>query len=234
MMERTCKGKGSTSLEDIVFSWTLSDALNENLYKHKVPKIPLTFLSATEYMKSFIPSLIEETHSDLCSSLKSISQAPCEILTYKRMSEGLLYQLTFDEIHDGRYEPAFGDVIALTDGRPKGIEDLNQPGRLYHIAYVRWSKEGQITILLSKSIETEPDVRSNNAQMLYATYLINLTTNIRIWKALNSQLQGASLGVIGKILQSEKLVRIRWYLICENPIVADWKEQSRFPFNRAR
>ncbi|XP_054789623.1 uncharacterized ATP-dependent helicase C29A10.10c-like isoform X2 [Prosopis cineraria] len=172
-----------------------------------VPNIPLTFLSATEYMKSFIPSLIEETHSDLCSSLKGISQAPsCEILTYKRMSEGLLYQLTIDKLHDGRYEPAFGDLIALTDGRPKGIIDLNKPERFYHIAYVQGSKEGQITILSSKSIETEPDMRSNNAQMLYATYLINLTTNIRIWKALNSQLEGAHLSVIGKILQSEKLI----------------------------
>ncbi|XP_054799381.1 helicase SEN1-like [Prosopis cineraria] len=209
MMGRTCKGKGkgSTSLVDIVFSWTFSDALNENLYKDKVPKIPLYFLSATEYMKSFIPSLIEETHSDLCSSLKGIHQAPsCEILTCKRMSEGLLYQLTIDKIHDGRYGPEFGDLIALTDERPKGIEDLNKPGRLYHIAYVQWSKEGQITILSSKSIETEQDVRSNNTQMLYATYLINLTTNIRIWKALNSQLEGANLNVIGKILQSEILI----------------------------
>ncbi|XP_028800617.1 probable helicase MAGATAMA 3 isoform X3 [Neltuma alba] len=210
-MERNSHGKGKekgrTSLVDIVFSWTFSDVLDQNLYKDKVPKIPLTFLPATEYMKSFIPSLIEETHSDLCSSLKGISQAPtCEILAYKRMGKGLRYQLTFDEIHGGRYEPASGDLIALTDGRPKGIEDFNKPGRFYHVAYVQGSKNGQITILSSKSMEIDPGMRSNNVQTFYAVYLINLTTNIRIWKALNSQLEGANLNIIGKVLQSDKLI----------------------------
>ncbi|XP_028800616.1 helicase SEN1-like isoform X2 [Neltuma alba] len=210
-MERNSHGKGKekgrTSLVDIVFSWTFSDVLDQNLYKDKVPKIPLTFLSATEYMKSFIPSLIEETHGDLFSSLKGISQAPnCEILTYERMGKGLLYQMTFDESHGGRYEPVSGDLIALTDGRPTGIEDLNKPGRFYHIAYVQWSESGQITILSSKSIEIDPGMRNNNVQRLYAVYLINLTTNIRIWKALHSQLEGANLNIIGKVLQSDKLI----------------------------
>ncbi|KAI9100095.1 hypothetical protein K1719_024313 [Acacia pycnantha] len=215
MMERTCNGKGKgkgkgkekTDLVDIVFSWTFSDALNENLYKDMVPKIPITFVSTTEYMKSFIPSLIEETHSDLCSSLKGISQAPaCKILTCKRMTKGLIYQLTFDESHGGGYEPAPGDLIALTDGRPKGIHDLNKPGRFYHVAYVQMSQGRQIRILSSKSIEIEPDMRSNNVEILYATYLINLMTNIRIWKALSSQLQGANFNIIGKVLQSDQLI----------------------------
>ncbi|KAI9100065.1 hypothetical protein K1719_024283 [Acacia pycnantha] len=219
MMERTCSGNGKgkekekTDLVDIVFSWTFSDALNENLYKDKVPKIPITFVSATEYMKSFIPSLIEETHSDLCSSLKGISQAPtCEILTYKRMIKGLIYQLTFDESHGRGYEPAPGDLIALTDGRPKGIQDLNKPEIFYHVAYVQMSKGGQIRILSSKSIEIEPDMRGNNVKMLYATYLINLMTNIRIWKALSSQLEGANFNIIGGVLQSDKLIGKRGHI----------------------
>ncbi|KAK4278100.1 hypothetical protein QN277_015992 [Acacia crassicarpa] len=213
MMERTCnekgkgKGKGKTDLVDIVFSWTFGDALNKNLYKDKVPKIPRTFVSATEYMKSFVPSLIEETHGDLCSSLEGISQAPTfKILTCKRMTKGLIYQLTFDESHGGGYEPAPGDLIALTDDRPRGIQDLNKPGRFYHVAYVQMSQGRQIRILSSKSIEIEPDMRGNNVKMLYATYLINLMTNIRIWKALSSQLEGANFNIIGEVLQSDQLI----------------------------
>ncbi|XP_054789621.1 helicase sen1-like [Prosopis cineraria] len=206
MMIRDGREKGSTSLVDIVFSWTIEDAVNENLYKNKVPKIPLTFSTASEYMKSFIPSLIEETHSDLCSSLKGISQAPArEILTYKRLKkrQGLFYQMTLNGTSGGQYEPESGDLIALTDSRPKSLQDLNKPRRYYHIAYVQGSNNGQITVLSSKSMEIEPDMGSKKAQKLYASYLINLTTNIRIWRSLSSQLKGANLNVIGKVLQSD-------------------------------
>ncbi|XP_054789627.1 probable helicase MAGATAMA 3 [Prosopis cineraria] len=204
MMEVTYKGR--TSLVDIVFSWTIDEVLNEKLYQDKVPKIPSTFLTASGYMKSFIPSLIEETHSDLCSSLKGISQAPaCKILTCKRMCKGLIYQLTLNGTSGGQYEPAFGDLIALTDSRPTSIKDLNKPRRYYHVAYVQRSKSDQITILSSKNIEIESDMRCNKAEKLHAVCLINLTTNIRIWKALNWQLEGANLNIIGKILRSNDL-----------------------------
>jgi len=48
-----------------------------------VPKIPKTFLSTNDYMNSFFPALIEETHSDLYSKLLSVPQASlfCEIRT---------------------------------------------------------------------------------------------------------------------------------------------------------
>jgi hypothetical protein len=36
----------------------------------------------------------------------------------------------------GKYEPEVGDLIALTDVRPKCIDDLNRPKRFYLIAYV--------------------------------------------------------------------------------------------------
>ncbi|KAK8468674.1 hypothetical protein PHAVU_006G085200 [Phaseolus vulgaris] len=44
---------------------------------------------------------------------------------------------------------------------------------------------------------------SNNAPKLYAFCLLNLTTNVRIWKALNSQLEGSSLSMMKKVLQAD-------------------------------
>ncbi|PRQ45258.1 hypothetical protein RchiOBHm_Chr3g0488201 [Rosa chinensis] len=57
------------SLVDLVFSWSIRDVLNENLYRNQVQRIPDTFVTLTSYKKSFIPSLVEETHADLLSNL---------------------------------------------------------------------------------------------------------------------------------------------------------------------
>ncbi|XP_058787783.1 uncharacterized protein LOC131662105 isoform X2 [Vicia villosa] len=208
------------SLVETVFSWSLYDVRNENHCKHQVQQIPQTFMSVTNYLRSFIPSLIEETHSDLSSSLYGVSRAPfCEVLTAEPErsksyipTKFLLYEIsvnrTYNDSKDvGTYEPEVGDLIALTDFKPKTIEDLNRPRRYYHIAYVYGSKEstGKISVLSSKCIDMEINsnyLRSNNAPKLYATYLLNLTTNIRVWKALNSELEGANTNMIKKVLQA--------------------------------
>lgn len=197
------------TLVDIVFSWTLKDVLNGNLCKHKVQKIPQTFLSTKDYMQSFIPSLIEETHTDLSSSVTGVSRAPfCEILEVEmsknfKAPKGLFYQVALKD--SGTYEPEVGDLIAFTDIKPKNIYDLTRSKRGYHIAYVVGSKDkssDMIPILSSKYMETESYLRSNNAQKLYAVYLLNMTTNVRIWKALNSELEGANMNMIEKVLHA--------------------------------
>ena len=38
--------------------------------------------------------------------------------------------------------------------------------------------------------------------------LINMTTNIRIWRGLNSKLEGGNLNIIQNVLQSSSMVRI--------------------------
>ncbi|KAJ6766749.1 DNA2/NAM7 HELICASE FAMILY [Salix purpurea] len=53
--------EGTKSLIQLVFSWSVQDVLNQNLYKDKVRKIPKTFPSVTHYRSSFILPLIEET-----------------------------------------------------------------------------------------------------------------------------------------------------------------------------
>ncbi|WVY90100.1 hypothetical protein V8G54_035614 [Vigna mungo] len=207
---------GHGSLVDTVFSWTLKDVFNEKLFKHKVKKIPQTFHSIKDYMNSFIPALIEETHSDLSSSLMSVSQAPfSEINTLQRSMDfefpyDLFYQITLkgttDDVKGARkYEPETGDVIAFTNVRPRRINDLKMTKEYCHIAYVLKSPDifsAEITILTSKFMENdiEIDVRSNKSQKLYAVYLMNMTTNIRILKALTSRLEGADTNILTKVL----------------------------------
>lgn len=169
-------------------------------------------------MKSFIPSLIEETHTDLSSSVTGVSRAPfCEIRTVERSKnfmppKGLFYQVALKD--SGTYEPEVGDLFAFTDIKPKNIDDLTRSKRGYHIAYVVGSNDkssDMIPILSSKYMEAESYLRSNNAQKLYAVYLLNMTTYVRIWKALNSDLEGANMNMIEKVLHANSKVRITIY-----------------------
>jgi senataxin len=178
----------------------------------------------TDYKKSFVPSLIEETHADLFSNITAVSQAPTweidSVVISKdfELPKDLFYEITLvenDEDSDDsesdedtekdeeeKNEPQKGDVIALTDIRPKCIEDLNRPKRFYLIAYVlgpRNTLTDTIPILASKPIWTD-----QNVQPLFAVYLMNMITNVRIWTALKP---GANTSIIETVLQANSAVK---------------------------
>ncbi|KAK9950676.1 hypothetical protein M0R45_006152 [Rubus argutus] len=207
------------SLVGLVFSWSIRDVLDQNFYRNQVQKIPDTFMTLTSYKNSFIPSLVEETHADLRSNMLTLSHAPtCEILKIED-SDGppnndLCYDITYerdtetDQNHKGLiYEPQVGDIIALTNVKPKCIDDLNRPPRFYHIAYVskandidEFPDDLQFKILSSKPINYgEPDTRTSKREPLFAVYLMNLTTNVRVWKALKSK--EGNTNIINKVLK---------------------------------
>ncbi|CAL5189948.1 unnamed protein product [Lathyrus oleraceus] len=197
---------------DIVFKWTLKDVLNENLYRKQVKKIPYTFDSPADYKQSFILPLLEETRSDLYSSLQGVSQAPfCEVSKVERDSKqfklpkALFYQISLKTTPDnnGKYDPEPGDLIAFTDVKPKRVSDLNTQKCPYNVAYVVAPKDefsGEVSVLSSKPM-FEFGFRKNDNKKLYAVNLMNMTTNIRIWKGLNSQSEGEHLDIIKKVLQ---------------------------------
>ncbi|CAN6572652.1 unnamed protein product [Malus baccata var. baccata] len=206
---------------DLVFSWSLSDVLNNKLYKNQVPRIPETFLNVTSYLKSFVPSLIEETHADLLSNMiTELSHAPtCEILTLEcskghKNPQNLVYDIAYKidteavQKHNGlMYEPQVGDLIALTDVKPKCIDDLNRSPRYYVIAYVNkvpdpeeFPDAHEFQILSSKPIDYgEQDTQKSKRQKHFAVYLMNMTTNLRVWCALNSK--EGNTNIIKKVLQ---------------------------------
>ncbi|KAK9950673.1 hypothetical protein M0R45_006150 [Rubus argutus] len=207
------------SLVDLVFSWSIRDVLDENFYRNQVKRIPETFVTVTSYKKSFIPSLVEETHADLLSNMLTLSNAPtCEILTIvdsdgppnNDLSYDILYKRdteTDENLKGLMYEPQVGDIIALTTVRPKCIDDLNRPPRFYHIAYVskandidEFPDDLQFKILSSKPINYgEPDTQTSTREPLFAVCLMNLTTNVRVWKALKSK--EGNTKIITKVLK---------------------------------
>ncbi|KAK4351486.1 hypothetical protein RND71_030799 [Anisodus tanguticus] len=214
-------------LIDVVFSWSLADILNKELFRDKVKQIPDTFLSTDHYFESFIGPLIEETQVDLLSGMTTASQSPAlEVLDVKisgrsKPPKGLYYNILLKRAIEGErireiYEPEVGDLIALSNVSPKSIDDLNRPRRSFLIAFVQGKDEGSNTItipsskpilfkktdretvLSSKPIPFEKQHKGKGEQgdNLFIVYLSNLTTNIRIWKALNSDVESANLKII--------------------------------------
>ncbi|RVW37185.1 putative helicase MAGATAMA 3 [Vitis vinifera] len=204
-MERKQWKKVETAPKDLmglVFSWSLKDILNKNLYKNKVKMIPDTFLSVSHYLTSFIYPLIEETHADLLSSMT-------------------MYKITVKVIRNNGndaeiYEPETGDLIALTDVRPKCISDLNRPKISYTVASVVAKpvrdpdelppEEDTCIVLSSKPIEFEQNMETNKKRKtLFAVFLINMITNNRIWAALNIGPDLGNKSIIQKVLQPDSL-----------------------------
>ncbi|XP_071706131.1 uncharacterized protein [Rutidosis leptorrhynchoides] len=188
-------------LVDEVFSWSLSKVLNRNLYKQKVAEIPMTFSSLTEYKMSFVYPLFEETHADLLSKILGVSHCPSveifELLKVKGIKSPKDFYYTIKlRRYQGSYEPQFGDLIALTDVKPKFVDDLNRPNKCYIIAIVQSVKTESsfymIYVLSSKPLIEHgvEGVIKNMDVKHFAVHLTNLVTNIRISKAIQLELEG--------------------------------------------
>ncbi|GMP32344.1 hypothetical protein CsSME_00006141 [Camellia sinensis var. sinensis] len=198
----------------------------------------MTFSSTKDYMKSFIYPLIEETHADLLSSIEMVAGAPIrEILTVettKGFPKILRYNIILERMEDtannyeGMYEPAVGDLIALTELKPKCIDDLHRPKSPYLVALVTetnddsdcfWiqqeenkqeenkddSDKLEIKVLSSNLIVFDADELKdqNKKRKLFAVYLTNLITNLRIWTALNSE---GNMKIIKRVLQTDSTI----------------------------
>ncbi|KAF2298178.1 hypothetical protein GH714_016782 [Hevea brasiliensis] len=127
-----------------MFSWSLEDICNENLFEVKV--IPKLFESVDHYFRSYVCPLLEETRARLHSSIEIIYRAPtAEVLalTPCRHDETLLYDVEIDywrnRYNDRGKEPYKtlpGDVVILADAKPEDVSDLQREGRTWTLALV--------------------------------------------------------------------------------------------------
>ena len=185
-------------------------------------QIPETFSSESEYLESFITPLIEETRTDLCSSMATLSDSLCfEIQSIRKskdfkLPKKLLYNVKLKKIKekketkDDDNECGVGDLIAITKVRPKCINDLDRPGRPYLIALVKGFNEpnSEHLILSSKPILVEDGVeKKEESEPLFVVNLINMNTNIRIWDALNADPRRGNMNIIRKVLNTPFAVR---------------------------
>ncbi|KAJ4973067.1 hypothetical protein NE237_006241 [Protea cynaroides] len=194
-------------LIDHVFSWTLEDVFNEELYKDKVEKIPKSFQSVEHYLGSFMFPLLEETRAALCARMEVISEAPlgeatsfAESMSY---DGSLLYDIKFDSwknklISGGKetYKPKPGDIFVLSDVVPESVFDLRHYGRSWTFAAVIKAtiiiapdnEQSEVDSPIFLKVKAAKAIKVNEEGMqnsLFAIFLINLTANKRIWVALH-------------------------------------------------
>ncbi|XP_056694321.1 uncharacterized protein [Spinacia oleracea] len=187
-----------------------------------VKQIPKSFSSVTDYLDSFIFPLIEEMREDLCSSLTLLSRAPtCEISCIEitegyKPPDNLICTIDLkatDCFEDNfePYEPESGDLLALTNVRPKCLADIDSPKLPFLMALVQRvtekNEEGyKLSVRLSKPIAPEVCILEKGCWVTFAVLLTNLTTNNRIWKALNLELGEGSFNIISNVLQKDPTV----------------------------
>ncbi|RZC52631.1 hypothetical protein C5167_021051 [Papaver somniferum] len=203
-----------SSLITEVFSWSLDDIFNHDLYRTKVNKIPETFSSVEQYLSSFRHPLLEETHADLSSNMKNLYQAPkCEIVSVEKhigcKQGNYVYKMLLSDTGTDRkpmkdaYKPQPSDVIAFSDVRPENVKDFI---RISYIPAIILKVEDDkkkpylAIVLASKPIilENEEDYEEEYIETekklicnpLFAVYLLNMTTNLRIWGALSGERNG--------------------------------------------
>ncbi|KAH1105691.1 hypothetical protein J1N35_009459 [Gossypium stocksii] len=203
----------AASLIDLVFSWSIQDALNPILYKGQIKKIPTIFTSTAHYYCSFVAPLVEETHADLLSAMSRLSRAPSyqlhsiESETNYRAPTDFSYKIVLRKPGNSNqtdvvtYKPQAGDLAALTDVKPTCISDLNRPKMPYILAYVQSVDDGKLSVRSSKPIMIEQDMQRNKHIDLFFVFLTNLTTNVRIWNALHPNPILADLPIINKVIQ---------------------------------
>ncbi|CAH2065611.1 unnamed protein product [Thlaspi arvense] len=202
-------------LVDLVLSWSLDEVLDVDLYKGQVGRIPMEFESTTDYFKSFIPALIEETHAALLSSMKTLWRSPVVEISHImptaefELPKDLFYKVRLSGMNTD--EPSKQlipkDLIALTDQRPNRVDGFNVSTEPYIVAMVCKAdpdRPNDVIILASKPLFLEDVQRKKNdekKESLFGIYMTNITTNVRIWNSMNLGLEGGNLSLISRVLQ---------------------------------
>lgn len=156
--------------------------------------------------------LIEETHAELRSKINAISRASTRgvMVVFPRKDDKFpndyLYNMHLEKKRESeKYEPEVGDLIALTSDKPRRINDLKP----YIVASVQGVNNNIIQVKSSKFISI-PSQQLRKGWV--AVYLMNLTTNNRMWQALHSCMGGKNMKMINKVLQSNSTVRTEKWL----------------------
>ncbi|XP_023769500.1 uncharacterized protein LOC111918065 isoform X1 [Lactuca sativa] len=211
------KKKGSSQSQDhdfaqLIFSWSLDDILNDNLYEHQVEKIPLTFQSEEHYFRSFVYPLLEETRTELASSVNMMDKAPRGEVSSFRMAKGkekMVYDVTVGNWRNTErpkesYRTLPGDLLILTNGEPGSVSDLQSVGSTWAFLLVNNTEDDdsgtpvQFKVAASQKIELHDRIS--------VIFLMNITTQKRIWNSLHKH---ANLDIIKEILYPDSVVNER-------------------------
>ncbi|KAK3222752.1 hypothetical protein Dsin_009777 [Dipteronia sinensis] len=227
---------------DVVFSWSLEDILNENLFTHKVQKIPKTFQSVGQYFGSFVYPLLEETRAQLCSSFETIEEAPYAQVVGLEESKSKpyrygtqLYNVKVDEwknIYSSGKEPYKtlpGDVLILADAKPESVSNLQGMGRMWTfllVTKIRCEDEDENEDEIGyRHFDFQVEASRDNHHMkksLFMIFLINIIPSKRIWNSLHKR---GYLKIINEVLCTNSVVEENCQLCVQKRGI--WNENFR-------
>nr|GEX90582.1 UvrD-like helicase, ATP-binding domain, P-loop containing nucleoside triphosphate hydrolase [Tanacetum cinerariifolium] len=178
------------------------------VYRYKVESIPLTFESEEHYFGSFVNPLLEETRSELASSMEIVHGAPyADMLSCNesRSVENRVYDVTvgpWKNQYRGRgrddYETLLGDLLLFVDGKPESVSILKRVGRTWALAMVK-SKEDNST-----SIRVKASQPIEFQDGMFAVFLMNVTSQKRICNSLHVH---RNLDIIKEVIYSDFKVK---------------------------
>lgn len=181
----------------------------------------MSFHSVEQYLGSYVYPLLEETREELASSMEIMHWAPfAEVISVDEDKPygTLLYDVKvdywknrFSERGKDPYKTLPGDILIFSDAKPETASDLQQLGRMWTFGSViniaeeeeennDSSTSTHFKVKMSKDIEAQDGMQKS----LFVVFLINLTTNKRIWNALH---MFGNLTVIQKVLCADDVVR---------------------------
>ncbi|KAF8025761.1 hypothetical protein BT93_F2560 [Corymbia citriodora subsp. variegata] len=212
----SCRKKDKPSdLTDIIFSWSLREIFNNNLYRDKVESIPQSFQSVEQYLASFIFPLLEETRASLCSSMQSVSRLPCAKVTGFVEGEKNVYHVAVEywrnrSTNRGKepYKTSPGDVLIFTNAKPDTIPSLERFAGIWAFASVAdivEDEDGDAQASTKFKVKASFDNKMNYAcacKSMYAVFLMNAVTNDRIWNGLH---RFSNLSIIKEVLCTDSV-----------------------------
>ncbi|KAE8637320.1 hypothetical protein CSA_019106 [Cucumis sativus] len=201
--------KDSNGLIDALFSWDFNNVFNQNIYKPKVRKIPKSFETEEQYKGSYIFPLLEETRAELCSNLKTIQKAPfsqvISIETSNTKKDKILFNVnvsSWRNTYGGKgqqpYKSLPGDFFVILDVDPQTITSdyLEKSSKLnWAFAWLGQVNDNNTPTHLKLHISNSMDQLKSTP--LFIVFLMNLTTNLRIWKTLQCSSSG---GIVKHVL----------------------------------
>ncbi|CAA0833261.1 P-loop containing nucleoside triphosphate hydrolases superfamily protein [Striga hermonthica] len=197
---------------DLVFSWSIQEIFDENMYKNQVEKIPEEFDSVDRYLGSYVYPLLEETRAELSSAMETVYKAPFAEVMYfvEDKSDAFFYDVRVDHWRNSQsnrgkeaYRTLPGDIILVSNMKPETACDLERAGWAYTFACVTKIPEDEgndgstscnFKVRMAEHVDTDG---------LYVVFLMNVSTQKRIWNALGMR---RNLRIIEKVISRDDMV----------------------------
>ncbi|OMO72637.1 hypothetical protein COLO4_27520 [Corchorus olitorius] len=184
---------------DTVFSWSLEDIFNDNLYKDQVARAPYAEVTKLSEAKPH-GGLLFDVNVDY-------------------------WRNRFSDRVKEPYKTLPGDIFIIADAKPESASDLQRIGRTWTFALVTRISEDDDednSSCTSFKVEAPEDIASKYEiqNSLYVVFLRNVTTNRRIWNALHMK---RNLRVIKEVLHGGTAVEESCSL-CSSQIDGTLKE----------